>query len=205
MAQDDTLTALYGELELLAPEGYAVGLHIAFAKPKIYMSKYPPDWVAFYNAHSYFLRDPMVFWCIGTTGTTRWSAIPLPDPFGIMRKAATYGMKYGAVCSFGPLTARSMSGICRSDREFDDAELARLTELTERLHHVAALASPLSGAQIEALLCIAKGDHHSTAAVKLGITEDEFSQRLESARLVLKASSISQAVEKARPYFPSQL
>ncbi len=200
LAQSRRLTELYEELNVLAPHGYAVGLHIRFATPLVYHSRYPAKWVDYYNANSYYLRDPMVFWGIGTTGTRRWSEIPLPDPFGLLIKARTFGMNYGAVSSYGPITSRSMTGICRSDREFDDAELGVLAEITTRLHIAAKPPSELTKAQIEALECIANGDRHAAAAVKLGISESAFKARLQSARVRLEARTTSEALRKAREY-----
>ena len=199
-AQSKRLTELYEELHQLAPYGYAVGLHIRFATPLIYHTQYPPKWVEYYNANSYYLRDPMVFWGIGTAGTRRWSEIPLPDPFGLLTKARSFGMNFGAVSSYGPITSRSMAGICRSDREFNDEELEVLADITARLHIAAKPPSELTRAQIEALECIANGDRHAAAAAKLGISESAFKARLQSARVRLEARTTSEALRKAREY-----
>lgn len=188
------------QLSELAPMGYSIGLHIRFATPLVQKSTYPSAWVDYYNGHSYYLRDPLVFWGIGIEGTTRWSSIPLPDPFGVMRKAAGHGLNFGAVSSCGPITSRSIVGIARSDREFDDAELECLREYTARLHIAAKPPSELTKAQIEALQCIANGDRHSAAAHMLGITESAFKARLQSARIRLEARTTSEAIKKAREY-----
>jgi LuxR family transcriptional regulator len=109
-------------------------------------------------------------------------------------------MIYGAVASYGPITSRSMTGICRSDREFSDSELEILTEITVRLHIEAKPPSDLTKAQTEALQCIANGDRHTAAAAKLGISESAFKARLTSARLKLGARTTSEALRKAREY-----
>jgi len=191
---------LLEQLEELAPMGYTVGLHIRFATPLVYRSSYPEAWVEVYNSHSYYLRDPLVFWGVGVEGTTRWSSIPLPDPFGVMKKAAAHGLKFGAVSSYGPITSRSIVGISRSDREFSDEELDQLKELTIRLHIEAKPPSELTRAQIEALQCLANGDRHTAAAAKLGISESALKARLQSARIRLEARTTSEAIRKAREY-----
>ncbi len=191
---------LLEQLVQIAPMGYTVGLHIRFATPLIYKSSYPTAWVDHYNSHSYYLRDPLVFWGVGVEGTTRWSAIPLPDPFGVMKKAAGHGLKFGAVSSYGPITSRSIVGISRSDREFEDAELGVLKELTIQLHIEAKPPSDLTKAQVAALQCLANGDRHTAAAAKLGITESAFKARLQSARVRLEARTTSEAIRKAREY-----
>jgi LuxR family transcriptional regulator, quorum-sensing system regulator SdiA len=103
MSEKKSVTVLLEKLGQLAPMGYTVGLHIRFATPLVYKSSYPPAWVEHYNNNSYYLRDPLVFWGVGVEGTTRWSSIPLPDPFGVMKKAAGHGLNFGRY----PLTARS--------------------------------------------------------------------------------------------------
>ena len=200
MLLEKRLADLYDELARLAPEGYTLGLHIRFASPLIYKSTYPADWVAYYNTNSYYLRDPLVFWGIGSAGTTRWSQIPLPDPFGVLKKAAAHGLLFGAVSSHGPVTSRSIVGVSRGDREFSDAELVTLSDLTVRLHIEAKPPSELTKAQIEALQCIANGDRHTAAAAKLGISESAFKARLTSARARLEARTTSEALRKAREY-----
>jgi LuxR family transcriptional regulator len=200
MSVENRLSKLYAELHYLAPECFAVGLHIRFASPLVYYSRYPADWVAYYDANSYYLRDPLVFWGIGTAGTARWSEIPLPDPFNVLKKAAAHGMNFGVVSSYGPITSRSMAGICRSDREFSDEEMAQLADITARLHIEARAPTELTKAQIEALQCIADGDRHTAAAAKLGISESAFKARLTSARLRLEARTTSEALRKAREY-----
>lgn len=200
MSEKKAVTVLLDQLDQLAPMGYTVGLHIRFATPLIYKSSYPAAWVDHYNSHSYYLRDPLVFWGVGVEGTTRWSSIPLPDPFGVMKKAAAHGLAYGAVSSYGPITSRSIVGVSRSDREFTDDELGALRELTIQLHISAKPPSELTKAQIEALKCVADGDRHSAAAEKLGITESAFKARLTSARIRLEARTTSEAIRKAREY-----
>ena len=200
MSERKAIAMLLELLDQLAPMGYTVGLHIRFATPLFYKSSYPTAWVDHYNNHSYYLRDPLVFWGVGIEGTTRWSSIPLPDPFGVMKKAAGHGLNFGAVSSYGPITSRSIVGIGRSDREFDDQELAKLKELTIQLHIEAKPPSDLTKAQIEALQCLANGDRHAAAAEKLGITESAFKARLQSARVRLEARTTSEAIRKAREY-----
>lgn len=200
MSERKAIAVLLERLDRLAPMGYTVGLHIRFATPLIYKSSYPAAWVDHYNSHSYYLRDPLVFWGVGVEGTTRWSAIPLPDPFGVMKKAASHGLKYGAVSSYGPITSRSIVGVSRSDREFTDEEMGHLKEVTIQLHIEAKPPSDLTKAQIEALQCLANGDRHAAAAEKLGITESAFKARVQSARIRLEARTASEAIRKAREY-----
>lgn len=200
MLERKAVNQLLDELQGIAPMGFSVGLHIRFASPLLYRSTYPAAWVDHYNAHSYYLRDPLVFWGVGVTGTIRWSAIPLPDPFSVMSKAAAHGLRFGAASSYGPITSRSVVGMARSDREFTDGELAALEELTIRLHIAAKPPNELTKAQVEALSCLANGDRHAAAAERLGISESALKARLVSARIRLEARTTSEAIRKAREY-----
>lgn len=200
MSERKAVTLLLEKLDQLAPMGYTAGLHIRFASPLIYRSSYPVAWTDHYNSHSYYLRDPLVFWGVGVEGTTRWSNIPLPDPFGVMKKAAAHGLVYGAVSSYGPITSRSIVGVSRNDREFTEEEMDRLKELTIQLHIEAKPPSELTKAQVDALQCLANGDRHTAAAAKLGISESALKARLQSARIRLEARTTSEAIRKAREY-----
>lgn len=191
---------MLNELTDLAPLGYSMGLHIRFAAPLIYHTTYSESWSRHYNDNSYYLRDPLVFWGIGTTGVTRWSEITLPDPFDVIKQAAGHGLHYGATASCGPISSRSIISIGRGDREFSDEELTRFSALAQRLHEVNTPPSELTQAQVEALKCIANGDRHSAAAAKLGISESALKARLKSARIRLEARTTSEAVRKAREF-----
>ena len=133
-------------------------------------------------------------------GHTRWSAIRLPDPFNILGQARSYGLVYGAVVSFGPISSRSIVGTAHNAREFTDDEIAETVQIVKNLHLAAEPPTELTPAQIEALRLLADGDRHAAAAGKLGISESAFKARLQSARVRLGARTTAQALKKAREY-----
>lgn len=200
MSFNRATTEMLDELAKMSPLGYRVGLHIRLATPLVYHTTFPPAWERHYNDNAYFLRDPLVFWGIGLTGVTRWSEISLPDPFGVIRQAGQFGLKFGACASCGPILSRSIIGVGRGDREFTDCELALLRDIAQRLHDDNAPPTELTPAQVEALHCISSGDRHTAAAAKLGISESALKARLKSARIRLRARTTSEAVRKAREY-----
>ena len=114
------------QLTRLADAGYFVGLHIRFAAPLMLFQTYRQDWSDHYTDNGYALRDPMIAWGFSTTGVTRWSEMPVPDTFGILKEAASFGLVYGVCVSCGAISSRTIAGTARSDREFTDDELARL-------------------------------------------------------------------------------
>lgn len=197
---DHSVDRLLNSLAELAPKGFSAGLHIRFAAPLIYVRTYDEEWCRVYDNNAYALRDPLVFWGIGGRGQTRWSEIKLPDPFNILGQARSYGLKYGAVISCGPITSRSIVGIARGDREFTDEEIETAAMIVDALHDNAEPPTELTEAQIEALRLLAEGDRHTAAAAKLGISESAFKARLQSARARLRARTTAEALRKAREY-----
>ncbi|MGB3406259.1 MAG: autoinducer binding domain-containing protein [Jannaschia sp.] len=187
-------------LDEIAPTGYTVGVHIRFASPLYLKSTYPQDWQDIYAANAYSLRDPLVFWGISKTGKIRWSEIALPDPFGVMRKAAEHDLTYGVVVSCGKITSRTIVGAARSDREFTDTEIDDIEEIALGLHDVTEPPDDLTPAMIEALRLVGDGYRHTAAAAELGISESALKARLSSARDRLGAKTTAEALRMAREY-----
>lgn len=188
------------DLEELAPVGYTAGVHIRFASPLYMRSTYPQAWQDLYASNNYALRDPLVFWGISKTGAVRWSDITLPDPFGVMDKAAGHGLIYGAVASCGKITSRTIVGVSRDDREYSDAELEEVAVIAEALHEVTEPPEDLTPAMIGALRLVGEGYRHTAAAAELGISESAFKARLSSARDRLGAQTTAEALRMAREF-----
>ena len=194
------LELILKDLAAECPKGYFAGMHIRFAGPLVQFQTYPQKWIDHYTEQGYALRDPMVAWGFAREGATRWSEIDLPDPFGIMDEAAKFGLTHGIVVATGPLSSRSIVGCARSDREYRDDEIARITRLVEQLHHVTDPPDSLTDAQKEALQLIADGYRHAAAAAKLGISESALKARLNSARNRLLARTTAEAIQRAKDY-----
>ena len=200
MSRQPELNRLLSELGRAAPAGFAVGLHIRFAAPLITVHSYDSEWLEHYTANAYALRDPMVAWCLSNTGTIRWSDLTIPDPFDIWGQAASFGLKYGVAISCGPMDSRTIVGVSRSDREFDDQEMKRIEEIVLQMHDISKPPTELTKAQVQALQCIADGDRHAAAAAKLNISESALKARLTSARTRLLARTTSEAIQRAKEY-----
>ena len=184
----------------LAPAGYFLGLHIRFTSPLMSFTTYDPAWTEHYTNNGYVLRDPMTAWGFCTTGSTRWSNKKIPDPFGIFKEAASYGLRYGVTISCGPISSRTIASVARADREFTDAEINELQTIVLRLHDITEPPQKLTRAQIEALKCIAEGDRYAAAAAKLGISESALKARLTSARQRLMSRTTAEAIQRAKDY-----
>jgi len=188
------------QLSLMAPAGYSIGLHIRFTAPLFMFQSYDQAWLDHYTEHGYVLRDPMVAWGFSTTGTIRWSDRSLPDPFGLFKEAARFGLHYGATVACGPIKSRTIASFARQDREFTDQEIAAVAHIVERMHDMTEPPEELTKAQIEALRCIAGGDRIAAAAAKLGISESALKARITSARIRLMARTTAEAIQRAKDY-----
>lgn len=200
MSKSRDLDALFEELAALAPKGYFAGILIRYAAPLYMRSNYHEAWQKEYRDNSYALRDPMVFHGVATRGYCRWSEIRLPDPFNVMGKARANGLLYGAVLSCGPITSRSIVGVARDDREFEEDEMKAVLKVLERIHEASQLPKQLTDAMIEALRYIGDGYRHTAAAAELGVSESALKARLSAARMRLDARTTSEAVRKAREH-----
>ena len=200
MSKKSGLDIEFEKLGELAPLGFGLGLHIRFASPLISLYTWSAEWQERYTSQVYVLRDPMIAWAFAKKGACRWSECPLPDPFGVVNEAASFGLKYGASISCGPLSSRTIAGVARDDREFLDEELERIRLIVEDLHIRTEPPERLTKAQQEALTLVADGLRYSQAAKKLGISESAFKLRLSSARSRLMARTIAEAIQRAKDY-----
>jgi LuxR family transcriptional regulator len=200
MSANPGLDLELSKLAALAPAGYFIGLHIRFAAPLMTFQTYDQRWTDRYTEQAYALRDPLIAWGFSTIGVSRWSEIAIPDPFGIMKEAASYGLIYGVSVACGPISSRTIAGVSRADREFTDDEMKHIRDIVMRLHDMTEPPESLTTAQIEALRCIANGDRHAAAAAKLGISESALKARLTSARDRLLARTTAEALQRAKDY-----
>ncbi len=200
MGRNHVIDELLADLAGLAPLGYYVALHIRFVSPMMTFQTYDQAWTDHYTQNAYGLRDPLVAWGISRTGASRWSEVDLPDPFGIMKEARDFGLKYGVIVSCGPVTSRTIAGVARGDREFTDQEMAAISGVVLRLHHETEPPDNLTDAEIEALQVIASGERYAQGAASLGISESALKARLASARKKLFARTTAEAIQRAKDY-----
>lgn len=137
------------ELGDMAPEGYAVGLHVQYTTTKFLFQTYKKEWLDFYSQNGLVMSDPIVAWCFENTGAVRWSN--LTDTAGLLEKSAAYGMRYGVVYATETGGSRSMAGLARNDREYTDAEIAAISAAIEKLHVETADTAQLSTETVQQL------------------------------------------------------
>lgn len=188
------------KLSLIAPAGYFIGLHIRFAAPLMSFQTYNQRWLDHYTEQGYALRDPTIAWGFSTVGVSRWSELGIPDPFGILDEAKSFGLIFGMSVSCGEISSRTIASFARTDREYTESEMEEISLIIRRLHDITEPPESLTKAQIEALRCIAAGDRHAAAAAKLNISESALKARLTAARQRLLARTTAEAIQRAKDY-----
>jgi len=191
------------DLAVLAPSGYYIALRIGFAFPLEEVNAWPTEWVEHYTRCRYMLHDPVIRWIYTNVGSVRWSQIGLDDPHEVLRQAREFGLRYGvAICVFDGNAEgqRSFGSFARSDREFDDQEIALLTTRLARLHREKAPPTNLTKAELEALRMVRAGLRLKQIAFDLGVSEGAVKQRLKNAKIKLGAQTGAQAAAMAGEY-----
>lgn len=184
----------------LAPAGHYLALRVGFAFPTEERVCLPPAWVAEYTRNGLMLVDPSMKWVYQRRGITRWSALGMPDPAGVLAAAARHGLAFGAAVSVADEDGhgqRSFGTFARSDREFSDEELSFLEASVVRLHIARTPPKNLTTAELEALRLVRDGLLMKEIAGLLGVSEGAVQQRLKNAKLKLNATTSSHAVSMA--------
>ena len=137
LPSEDSIGHSLSHLKQIAPGGFAIGLHVRFAAPKLMFNCYPPEWVASYARQGLLLSDPTVRWAMAHEGVLRWSDVdPKEDPRRVMSQAAGFGLHHGVMLSIMS-EARSFGGLAHPERPFNDAEIEAMRAELERLHVLA--------------------------------------------------------------------
>ena len=125
--------------------------------------------------------DPLVVWGVSNQGCSRWSALNVPDPNDILKKARGFNLNYGIAVSCGLPTSRTIHGSAKADREFTDQEMQTVHDIFLLMHRETAPAVNLTKTQIEALRLLVGGSSTAQAAADLGISERAVKNRLKTA------------------------
>ena len=141
MDRQDSIVIALDAMKEAAPTGYAIALHIRFATPLYLFQTYPKPWIDYYSGHGLVMRDPTVRWGIEHVGTVRWTG--LTDPDGVLDLAAGHGLAHGFTAAHDDGGSRSIGSFTRDGRDFDDSEIAVLSERLHQVHDLTAEAETL--------------------------------------------------------------
>jgi len=191
------------ELSSLSPVGHFLALRVGFAFPIFEQNTLPRKWVDLYAARGLVLHDPVMHWMFEHTGATRWSAIKGEDARGVLNQAKLYNLNFGvAICCVdeSERSQRSFGSFVRSDREFDDREIAELQARLLRLHQQMVPPINLTRAELEALGMVKNGLLMKEIADLLGVSEGAVKQRLKNAKIKLNAKTSTHAATLATTF-----
>lgn len=127
-----------GQMQLLAPAGYALAFHIRYTTPTFLFQTYPQSWLRYYSENGLVMSDPTVHWGFANEGICRWSELASDDSAGILEKAAEHGIRFGATWAVDIDDSRSVGSLSRGDREFTDSECATILAAVSALHRTTA-------------------------------------------------------------------
>ena len=188
------------EFEFLAPAGFYIAIRVGFAFPMVEHNHLPAGWVREYTASGLIVHDPAMAWVYKNCGVARWSELGENDTQGVLELAKNHGLNFGAVVSCidqGNASQRTFGLFCRSDREYDAAELERLHASLLESHRAHVRPTNLTAAELETLGLVKNGLLMKEIACLLGVSESAIKQRLKNARLKLNAKTGPQAAATA--------
>lgn len=151
MQKDAEILQTLMALNELCASGFALAMHVQFQTPRMLFQSYDPEWTAIYSAQGLVLHDPVVKWGFMNDGVIRWSEVTDLDTENVLTRAADYGLKFGGNFSVTQDGSKSICGFARPDREFDDAEIEKITALMKELHSLTKGDITLSKDTVKAL------------------------------------------------------
>jgi LuxR family transcriptional regulator len=153
-------------------------------------------WQSIYAKNNFTLCDPALIWGLRNDGVVDFRDLSNVDYSAVIARMRAFGLKFGFVVATGENGARSVGCFARTDRAFTDEEKQTGLRFLLEIHSLAARqCDTLTPAQIEALMLVAGGARHASAAHTLGITESALKARLKSARHNLGARTTTEAVQ----------
>jgi LuxR family transcriptional regulator len=190
--------ALALRVEALAPAGHSVALRVRMTYPAELRHSWPEAWIRRYQAEALMLVDPVFHWACTGTGAVRWSGLAERDSSGVLALAAEYGLRFGLVVAVpGEAGERSWGVFAREDREFTDAEVARLQAHVAACHRSLAPPRNITQAELDALRLLKDGQRLKQIAWSLSVSEGAVKQRLRSVRGKLDVRTGAEAISRA--------
>lgn len=200
MSEAETPTIPIKKIAEVATSGFYLALRVGFAFPLEEHNLLPEAWVRYYTQNGLMLHDPVMRWVYSNIGVVRWSEIEIPDPGNVLVRAEEYNLRYGLAVSYSDFDStgqRSFGSFARSDREFSHHEMTFLAKVVQDGHEDMAPPVTITGAEIEALSYLNRGLRFKQIAYELNVSENAIKQRLQSAKVKLRAKTNSQALSKA--------
>lgn len=185
------------EMRTIAPSGFVLAVNVRWIGPEHIHSEFPAKWRGIYEDGNFFMFDPVYYWTVMNTGTTRWSEISYPDPKIVGKRAAEHGLVYGATVCKKTNNRKSFLSAGRADREITTIEITRMEDLMAKWVGILHERPHLSDVELATLKCIREGMDQNQIALKLDVSPSTVKKRLRRIRAAFKAATISEAVSIA--------
>ncbi len=143
--------AILAQLRTLAPDGFAIGLHITFSTPSFMFQTYPADWMTHYTQNGLVLQDPTVLWGFANQGRVDWADLEDTSPDKVMQQAAGFGLAHGLTIAFEQNDSLSIASFAHRERPFPPHEADALEDGVRQLHKITAPDQNLSAETTDAL------------------------------------------------------
>lgn len=139
------------KLDGLCPAGYAIALHISYTTPRFLFQTYKKDWREYYSKNGLVMKDPTVRWGFENSGCISWSTLETDDSQSVLKIAKQFGIDHGFTYSTDAGGSKSISSFARSDRDFNDTEIAEICALADEMHKLTAEIKDVSSKAREEL------------------------------------------------------
>lgn len=151
MERLSAVKSLLNEASELCNAGFAMALHINFTTPTYLYQTYNKGWMEEYTRSGFHLIDPNVRWGLENDGLISWDELETMEGGIVIERARANGMRFGNAAATSLNGSKSIAGLARSDRDFTEAELTRLSALLDEIHELTA-SDPESDGSFEAAL-----------------------------------------------------
>lgn len=177
--------------------GYALLVNYSVLGYEHFHSTYPVEWQNEYDSRHYHVLDPVMIWALFREGVCRWSETGIPDTRGVHKKAARHGIRFGGTWSRKTGSKKSVLFVARSDREFEDEELARVEDEVAPFFDTVRPQNLLSDRELDALRLLADGATIVEIAETLNVGQSAVKERISSARKKLNCKNTAQLILRA--------
>ena len=143
MTEPSIVPQLIGQIQALAPAGFAIAVHLRFTSANYMFQTYPTAWLDEYSRSGFLMRDPTIHWGSSHQGTIAWSELAAEDEAGLFVRAAEHGLRHGITVSLLRGGSRSIGGLARADRPFTAEEHRACEARMADLHDATASGEPL--------------------------------------------------------------
>lgn len=161
-------------------------------------STFPDEWQMLYKQKHFVWVDPIVLNAMWNGNSDkRWSEIKAPDVRGVWKTASVYGLVYGATFARTRAINKSLLSLSRSDREFSDDEMDRLSNWFDKFLNEVDGGLNLTDKEVEVIKLLARDMNIEEIANVLGVTQSAIKTRLRQARGKVGCKSNYSLIAKA--------